>query len=475
MFGNVSINSLLNINEDADISIIEKTYQDSLKKYPADLYPAENSDIVKAYLMLTNPKTIDACLDFHRMQYTSKQAYKLAEQALEEGRYDGAIKILNKTIKLEKYNDHLYHLLGIACMGIEKYAKAVKAFDQIIKKYPNDMDLLLHHTEACIAGEYYKKVIISAKRGYECEKDNILFAIYLVKGYVQTDMYGEAEAVLKEAVNNPAFHERRHGICTRLAFVLSLERKFNESLKCMEKLLTLDADDKEKIDSGEMLLNTLDYYLENDMYGDANRCMEVIIQLLPDRKDILDAKQNIERILKLEPEFCRLEKDKAVPEELVGLVINEIFPEASTGMTERQRKAYAVINEYQIMYDYTRYLMPLRYIKTKYPNIYDLKKDFFDELQDSKRRKILKTRYQALIYQYQDTFEEMMDEWDKEYDDEEYEGTEQDDASSSAENRKEPAKELSNVRPFVRREDRTGNGPCPCSSGEKSKKVPRQE
>lgn len=467
---------ILQVNEGDDISTIEKAYKDMLIKYPEDRYPVENSQIAKAYRMLTSSLTIDACLNFHRMEFTSKQVYKLAEQALEEGRYNGAIKILEKTIKIENYNDHLYHLLGTACLKAEKYTKAVKAFEQILRKYSNDLEILLRYTEACIASNNYKKAIISAKKGYEHEKDSILFTLFLVKGYVHTGKYGEAEKILKEALDNPAFRKRKHDICARLAFVLSLERKYNESLEFMEKLLTIDAEDDEKIESGEMLLNTLDYYLEYQMYAEANRCMGVIIRLLPDRDDIIDAKKNIEKILKLEPEFCSFEEDDSVPEGLVGLVVNELFPEASTGMTEKQRKAYTVMNEYYILHDYNAYLMPLRYIKTKYPNIYNLKKEFFDELQDSKRRKILKTKYQTLIYQYQDTFEEMMDEWDEEsddeeFDDEEFDDKEEDGVSDFIGSRAETVKEISNVRPFIRREDKIGrNDPCPCGSGKKYKK-----
>ena len=468
---------ILQINDDADNSTIKKAYQDMLIKFPADRYPKENSDIVKAYQVLQDHSMADACLNFHRMQSTSKQVYKLAEQEMEEGCYDGTIKILDKTIKAEEFNDHLYYLLGIACLGAEKYTKAVKAFDKIISKYPYDHNLLLHYTEACIANENYKKAVISAKKGYERDKDNTLFALYLVKAYIQTGKNKEAETDLKEAMNNPAFKVKRHIICARLAFVLSLERKFNESLEYMEKLLTFDAGNDEKIESGEMLLNTLDYYLEYQMYKEANSCMGVIIRLLPDREDIVNAKKRITKILDLEKEFCSFEEDDSVPEGLLGIIINELFPEASTDLTERQREAYAVMNEYQILHDYNMYLMPLRYIKTKYPGLYELKKNFFEELEDLKKRKILKAKYQTLIYQYQDTFEEMMDAWEEEEDFEDDKNEDKKgkgdvsrkgDTSQLIVNQKEPVKELSNIRPFIRREDRVGrNDPCPCGSGKK--------
>lgn len=441
---------ILQINEDADDLTIEKAYREMLVKYPADQYPSENGDIESAYRVLTKHSMRDACLNFHHMLFNSKQVYKLAEHALAEGNYSSIIKLLDKTIKTETNNDHLYYILGIACLGAERYTKAVKSFEQILQKYPNDMDLLLHYTQACIASKSYRKAIISASKGYNHENENVLFALYLVNAYIQTGKYEEAEHILSECMGNAAYQKSKYGICTRLAFVLSLEQKFDESLSYMEMLLTFEADEDEIAESCEMLQNSMEYYLENDLYAEANRCMAVIIKLLPNREDIVEAKKSVERILRLEPVFCRFEEDKVIPEGLLGLVINELFPEASTGMTEEQREAYTVMNEYQILLDFSMYLMPLRYIKTKYPEMYELKKEFFDGLQNSKKRKILKTRYQTLVCKYQDIFEEMLDEWEEEdYDDEEEEG-----ASGTKNVEKKQTKEISNVRPFVRREDR---------------------
>jgi len=468
---------ILQISDDADDSTIDKAYKELLIKYPADKYPVENSNFEAAYRTLMKHSMRDTCLDFHHMQFTSKQVYKLAEQALAEGNYNSIIKLLDKTIKTEKYNDHLYHILGIACLGAEKYTKAVKAFDQVLLKYPNDIDLLLHHTQACIASKNYKKAIISAKKGFYHGNDNILFALYLVNAYIQTGKYEEAEEILKESIDNISFQKNKYGICTRLAFVLSLEHKFDESLKYMEMLLKLDAEKDDMADSCEMLISSMEYYLENELYAEANRCMGVIIKLLPDRKDIIETKKYVERILELEPVLCRFEEDETIPEGLIGLVINELFPEASTGMTEEQKEAYTVMNEYQILLDFSTYLMPLRYMKTKYPEMYEFKKVFFDEIQDSKKRKILKTRYQTLIYKYQDIFEEMMDEWEEDEEDDDYENEEvghvdksKNGVSSTAKNGRVPAKELSNVRPFIRRGEKIGrNDPCPCGSGKKYK------
>ncbi len=472
---------VLQIDENANASEIEKAYQEMLMKYPAEQYPAENNQIEKAYQLLMNPSLFDACRDFHCMNHASKQVYKLAEQSMEDGFYSEAIKILDKAIRTENHNTHLYYLLGIACLRTEKYTKAIKAFELLLNRYPYDTDLLLYLTEACIANENYKKAVTFAKTGYERNKDHVMFALFLAKGYLHTGKLAEAEGILKEAYQNPAFEEKKHRICARLVFILSLEKKFSESIQYMEMLPDIQTDNEEKLDSGDMLFNALDFYLENQMYLEANKCMSVIMKLLPDREDIVEAKKKIEMILELEPEFCRFEEDDTIPDGLVALIVNELFPETSEGMTERQREAYTVMNEYQLLHDYTEYLMPIRYMKNKYPNLYRLKEEFLNDMQNSKKRRILTTRYQALVYKYQDTFEELMEQWDEDYGDEyadEYDGEEPENLPDTKEKRSAElsgkkhgvTEEMSNIRPFIRKEDiAESKSTCSCGSGKQYK------
>ena len=459
---------ILQISDDADDAEIEAAYNNMLCKYPADQYPDKNKDVIKAYRMLTNPSIKQSCLDFHNMDFVSKQVYILAEQAINEGNFNGAIKIINKTIKMEKHSDHLYYLLGIAYFKLEKYIKAAKAFERVLHRYPNDVDILALSATAYIENENYKKALIPAEKGYTLDKDNISLIYSLAEGYVHTGKYGNAVDVLKKAMDNSAFHESRYNICVRISYALFLDRKFEESHEYMERLITFETTDEEKIASGELLLSVLDYYLDSQMYSDANRFMGVIIRILPDREDIVEYKRNIEKILKLEPEFSRFEEDDSVPDGLVGLVAAELFPGDETGMTEEQKKAYTFMNEYHILLDCTPFLMPLRYIKREYPGLYELKKDFFDALQDTKKRKIMKTKYQTQLHQYQDVFEELMEEWEEEIDEE---TDEEEDIIDSGYESNEHDEEISNVRPFIRSVDKVGrNDLCPCGSGKKYKK-----
>lgn len=454
---------ILNIDENADESVIKAAIQKMLQKYPQDKYPEKYSDVVAAGKMLLNPLTRDACLKFHRMNDGSKRAYKMAEHELDSEKPANAIKILEKAIKTEEYTDHLYLLLAEACAKEGRYLKAINAYEKLIPRYPYDMRILLNYTEVCIIGNRFRKAFVSGRKGYMNDRNNIMFMFYYVKTLMHFREYKTAEQVLNDAIKNSSFSQHRHGLYAKLAFVLFVEKKIDKALHYMEMLPDLEAGEDERIESGDIILNMLDYFLDSQMYEEANRCMCVILKLLPERDDIAEAKKSLEKMLKLEPEFSALEEDGSIPESLIALIANELFPAFTSDMTEYQRKAYSVMNEYQIINDYPSFILPIRYIKTKYPEIYALKGDFFDQLQNPKKRRILSAKYKTLIYQYQDAFDGMLDEWldedeDGDEDDYEYEDYLQDDEKHDI-HENEPESKIKyedNVRPFVKREDMKG-------------------
>lgn len=455
---------VLNIDEYADESTIKTAVEKMMLKYPPDKYPEQCSDVIAAGKMLLNPLTRDACLSFHHMNDESKQAYKMAELELDSGKPASAIRILEKAIKTEDCTDHLYYLLADACVKGGRYLKAINAYEQIIPKYPYDANMLLNYTETCIIGNRFQKALESAQKGYMNDRDNILFMFYYVKALIHFEKYETAEKVLGDAIDNPSFSQHKHEIYAKLAFVLFSEKKIDKALQYIEILPSLEAEENEKIESVDIILNMLDCFLDSQMYEEANRCMCVILQLMPERDDIAEAKRDLEKMLKLEPEFSALEKDEPIPECLLALIANELFPSYTSDMTEYQRKAYSVMNEYQIISDYSSFLLPIRYIKTNYPEIYSLKGDFFDQIQNSKKRKILSAKYKTLIYQYQDAFDGILDEWSDEdfqdyedADDEDFQNYEYDEEPDVYENETErKVKYEDNVRPFIRREDIKG-------------------
>lgn len=417
---------ILQVPGDATDQAIKQAYNRMRKKFPAEQYPERSRDIEEAYEALCDSVSKTACLEFHHMESTSKIAYHDAQQSIIDNRAGDAAKMLEKVLEKEQHKDHLYYLLGIAYMNNEKSRKAVKAFEQVVGKYPDDIYLKIYFSKACLDAKQYRKAVENAKFSYELGKNNFLAVYCLVEGYIQTKRYDEAVIVLMEALGNSKFQDRRYNICAKLSYILFLNKRYEESLRYMEMLIDQDTDEGEILESGAMFLEILDFYIDWQMFSEASRCAGIILKLLPERSDIADLKSSIETILRLEPEYSKFEEDDFIPDALKALIANEIFPDASMDMEPEQIKAYAVLTEYQILNDYSSYLMAVRYMENKYPSLYELKKDFLDAIQVAKERKKLTNKNKALFYQYQSVIEDMMEEWGDEYDDDEYDDDDED-------------------------------------------------
>jgi len=150
------------------------------------------------------------------------------------------------------------------------------------------------------------------------------------------------------------------------------------------------------------------------MLQQARKCIDTILELTPYKEDVEEFKRSIDALLKIEPEIDSFEGDKYIPDFLKIYVANGVFSNWPESLSEEKQKAYSVLLDYQILNENNDILMALRYMKNKYPQLYQLKADFFDALQNSRERKKLTNRNKALFYQYHELIRELMDEFDDE-------------------------------------------------------------
>lgn len=407
---------VLDIGEDTSEQAINTAYRQMLMKYPADRYPEKNNEIEAAYRMLCDPAARKSCIEFHRMEQSSKEAYKLASAALIEGRYAEAAEILETAVKNEKYTIHLNYLLGIIYLNLKKPYKAFKALQPVSDAYPGDVDLNTFYIKACLDSHKYKKAVKKAEECLARGSDNFMLIHLLTEGYLQLGQYEYAIALLKNSFNNPALEDNWHNICAKLTYIYFLDENIDDSFWWMDKLTGLPASDEDKEDSVELIIEMLDRFIDMHMLQQARKCIDTILELTPYKEDVEEFKRSIDALLKIEPEIDSFEGDKYIPDFLKIYVANGVFSNWPESLSEEKQKAYSVLLDYQILNENNDILMALRYMKNKYPQLYQLKADFFDALQDSRERKKLTNRNKALFYQYHELIRELMDEFDDEDD-----------------------------------------------------------
>ena len=400
---------VLNMGEDTSEQAIRKAYRMMLNKYPVGQYPERNEEIEEAYKMLSDPAVKGACKDFHKMGQSSKQAYMIANEAMDEGNYAEAVNILEKAVKNEKHTTHLKYLMGLGYLGMMKPSKAVKVLEPVIEEYPRDIELNIIFIKACLEAEKFKKAVALAEECCDLDDNNFVLIHLLTEGYMQIEKYGKAAELLIKAFSNPAFADKMHNICAKVSYVLFLDDRFDECLDWMERLTDLQTDEEEKNDSVEVIIEIIYHFIEAHMLSEARRCACVIMELLPDRDDVVKIKRGIDDLMTIEPEIKGFDEDRFVPDLLKVYVASGVFHSDMEDMTQEHQMAYSILLEYQILSEYSDFLMAIRYMKNNYPGLYEIKAEFFDALQDARERKKLINKNKASFYQYQEVIRELMD------------------------------------------------------------------
>ena len=402
------------MTEEAGEQAIMNAYRKMRNRYPACLYPEKSKEIEEAYKMLSDPALRRACVEFHRMADDSKQAYQIANNLLDEGDFAQTARILEKAIRNEEYDTHLKFLLGIAYLNLDKPLKAVKALEPVRDMYPGDTELSNMVIKARIEAGHYRKAITLAEECYRLDKDNYVLTSLLADGYKRSGEFGKAAVILLDAFNNPAFSDKLHSICTDVSYILFLDKKYDDCLEWIEKLVDLPADEQEHNNSVNMVIGILYYFVGSYMLLEAHRCAEVISKLVPDWEDAADVGRKIESLINIEPEIKSFENDDFIPSLLKIYATFEVCHIETSELLQEQEKAYAVLLECQILGRCSEFLMALRYMKINYPRIYELKADFYDAMQDARERKKLFSRSKALLFEYRHEIMELMARFDGE-------------------------------------------------------------
>ena len=233
------------------------------------------------------------------------------------------------------------------------------------------------------------------------------------------------------------------------------------------KELTLLAVHKEELrdNVGWNLIHIAKAILQQGMMEEASWMISMATKLIPGDSSIVKLKQEVEGFQKLKEQYYKLDNDSKVEENIVTLIASEIIPAEVRGMDERESEAFKFVGEQLILENIEYYKASIKRLKTRYPDLYKTKEEFFDAAMDRKKCKELLKMHTAQKRKYKWAFDEMlkpqrcMSELLSDMSDDEDDDFWEDDSSWEIE------------EPFVREEPKTGrNDPCPCGSGKKYKK-----
>lgn len=440
---------------------IKKAYFKLVRKYPPDRYETEFMKIREAYETLSNEKTRKEYDSINSLSPIMKENYNFVRKQLEERNISGAIKNLEKMIKMTPDSLVIKALLGEAYLKNDNNGKALKIFSELNEVEPENAAFAGYLAVSYLKRGWQKKAIEAYNNAIKLDSDNLSLWIGLADAYIANNDYLRAKAVFDDVLEKVEDIQNNTTIYLKLIMMHINFSMFDSMHEYVDKLKEIALRNEEIKDNVAWTLSHIATYLINiDKSEHAKKLIEISAEILPNNKQISNVKEEIGTFDKYIKDFERLNEDKKIKSEVTALIAFKVIPKSMIGFggnNEPEIDALTYFHEYKIIESYEIYKSSIVRLKREYPELYKIKEDFFNKVTNSIERKKLQTEYRKKSIDYMSELNRYFEMDEDDYEEEEdFDGWYDD---------------YETQNPFVREEEKIGrNDPCPCGSGKKYKK-----
>ncbi|WP_319001838.1 tetratricopeptide repeat protein [Clostridium estertheticum] len=433
---------------------IKRAYFKSVRKYPPDRFEVEFMNIRKAYEILSNEKTRKQYDSINNLDSDVKENYSLARTYMEEEELNKAIKILQKMQKEDSKSLIVKVLLAEVYLKNSNSGKALTVYEELTLEEPENSAFAGYLANAYLNRGWHKKAILAYNKAIELDSDNISLWLGLSEAYVESNEYFNARNVLEKALEVVTDIKDNTIIYLELITIDMNFEMFSSIHKPIDKLAEIAINNDEIKENITSTLSELaSYLMQMEKMEDAKKIIEKAAKILPEDKDVLRIKNEIENYMIYIDDFHKLESNKKVNHEVVSLIAFNVLPNNELGMhDEEEKEAMTYFQEYTVLYNYDIYKTSIKKLEKDYPDLYALKVEFFNKLTNNIERKKMQVEYKKHLGNYKHIINRFFDEDD-------------------SEENEESLKDYEPQEPIVREESKVGrNDLCPCGSGKKYKK-----
>ena len=438
--------STLNIAKNATTLEIKKAYFTLVRKFPPDRHPDEFMRIREAYEVLVDENTRRQYDQVDSMPGIVKAYFHEGRKALEEGNAEEAIRILEQVIKVYPNFSVVNSLLGEAYLKNENSGKAIRIFEKLAAQERHNAGFVRQLAQAYAMRGWYRKAIKQYRRALSLDEDNISLWLGLIDCYLATKDFAQAQETVWEGLE---VSSRKGWDNLELYYHAIQIDIYSHDFDSMKKHL---AEMKNKAFEKEEEKAHVAWFLAvlakkihgNGLYEEASATIDTAFALLPDDEELLDIKKEIDEQSGIHLELKQLEEDPSIDSRLAEMLDFELH------MCDNQFcfecKCSQLFFEMDVIMEIDSFRKDILRLKSSYPKLYNLKREFFDNVLNRKKEDYLLASYHKKLKKYRKLYPQMFELGD---DEEEHFKTE----------------------PYKRPEPKVGrNDPCPCGSGKKYKK-----
>lgn len=445
---------VLGISPEAASTDIKKAYFKLVKLYPPDRYADEFMRIREAYETLIDENTRRQYDDIQKIPEVVRAYYIGAGDAMAAGDNDRAIDLLEKVIKHYTEFDLVMGMLGDAYLANGNSVKAISIFEELSKREPKNAGFSGKLAAAYLNRGWHKKAQQKFIYALKLDLDNISLWLGLIECHIKSEDFIVARNTAIKAISTGK--SRGWDVLDLYFHIIQIDIYLMDfagmqgHVDEMKNIAREKEDEKENV--AWFLVNISKIFSIFDRNDDYDMIIKAAFELIPEDREL---KKIVEKNVKdssVRRQINKLKNDSTFDKLFADMFKFELEkcgrPSCGTcKITEVEMEMYSIMH-------LTKLKKQIIKLGNSYPDLYALKKGFFDEL--------LKTRnIDKLAYKYNKVFERLEREFPEEFEEEE------DDYDSGLED----MDFLAPQAPILRDENKVGrNDPCSCGSGKKYKK-----
>ncbi len=438
--------STLNVAKSATTAEIKKAYFSLVRSFPPERHPAEFMKIREAYEVLIDENT--------RRQYDSVEAmpevvrlyFREGQAALHGGDTERAIQLLERVVKAYPRFSVVNSLLGEAYLKNENSGKAIRVFEELVAREQSNAGFARQLAQAYAMRGWHRKAIDGFQRALSLDEDNISLWLGLIDCYLAVKEFDSArETVMKglEVSNRKGWDN------LELYYHVVQIDIFSGDHGAMQKHLEemkIKALAKEEKAHVAWFLARLAQKIQNiGLHEESAATIETALALQPEDTEIREIKKKLDAHHGILRQIKELAEDPTFDSDLAEMLEAELEFCGNRYCLDCQTTQFFM--EMHIIIEISSYRKHILRLKNSYPELYNLKQEFFSNVLNPKKEHYLLELYKRKY----DKFKKLCPERFKlpEKDAEDY----------------YPAEPYRRTGPKVGRND-----PCPCGSGKKHKK-----
>ncbi|MDD2401121.1 MAG: SEC-C metal-binding domain-containing protein, partial [Clostridia bacterium] len=348
-----------------------------------------------------------------------------------------------KVIKVYKNFSIVYSLLGEAYLNNENSGKAVRVFEKLVSLERNNAGYVRQLAQAYAIRGWYKKAEKQFRRALLIDEDNISLWLGLINCYLATNNFTGAEETVLEGLE--VSNENGWDNIELYYHIIQLDistSDYDSMVQHLDEIKNKAIEKEEERANVAWFLAVLAKKIHSiGLYEESSAIIETAFTLLPGDNEVESIKKEIDVQYSIITGIKLLKDDSSINGALAEMLDFELHKCDDKNCFDCEITQF--FYEMDVIDEMELFRKDILRLKNSYPELYNMKKNFFDVVLNRRKEQALMEKYFKKLGKYQKLCPE----------------------------RFECDEEEEIQQPYKRTEPKVGrNDPCPCGSGKKYKK-----